>query len=593
MKEKRFFRNFTMIFFVLLAVVILMVGIAYMMSVNALEKEIRNIYQNSTYDLQVRVEEILQQCNLMSSSLVIDDTVQLFYSHAAPESLISGYYSIIKTKLNSHAVPYIDSIILYAPKFDRMISSQSADKSYDMESALNEWPAADVSWLETVETQESTSTAIVVRAKNHIWPYYLSIIKNWSKGGVEGAAVLNINLAKLHDHLVSENNRLTQVYIVDSDQQVVLQNDKQALTVPVSDVEALNAYRSGTSFSEIQTAGDNRYVYAQAYSEEYGLTCITVTQINEHYGQLKDVQEIIILVFLIAFFVTFAIAIIYSYRLVKPLKDIQKLMDSPLTLGHDHKQYDENIRDIAEQLISHLQTNNRLRQELDSRLDLLNDTKILALQAQINPHFLFNTLNAIRLTVENDCGNSHPGVLMLDELSFVLRYSLSDINVVSIRDELEFTKEYIAIMDHRYGEIDTQIDAEEGVFRCAIPKLVLQPLVENSIQHGLAPCIGMKKTELKISVKKIHYQYPNGTECPSVCIEIADNGIGMGEDTLEKLRKSISDYNKISREHIGLTNVSHRFYLMFHNEQDIQVESFSGKGTTVRIFFPANELEDL
>lgn len=590
MKKKRFLANFTMIFLVLLAVVIILVGVAYFLSVDALENEIQNIYQNSIYDLQVRLEDVLQQCNLMTSYIVNDDTVQLYYSHAAPESLLESYYSTIYTKLNSHAIPYIDSIILYSPKYDRMISN-SSDKSYQMIDVLQDYPSLDISWLDNVDSMGSRETVVIARAKNNTWPYYFSVIKKWSQGGVEGVVILNVSLPKLYDHLISSNSLLSEVYIVNDQDQVILEPNKIALMVPVGDIPKLSLYENGVSFSRVQDREGKHYVYAQAYSELYGLTSITVTQVNDHYNQIKDVQRTIMFVFACAFLVTFAIAVIYSYRLDKPLKDIRRLMDSPITMDDDNAQYDESIRDIAEQLISYLQTNNRLREELDSRLGILNDTKILALQAQINPHFLFNTMNAIRLTVENDCGNDHPGLLMLDELSYVLRYSLSDINVVPIMEELRFIKEYISIMNHRYGEIETSIEADPETYKYMVPKLVFQPLVENSIQHGLAPCIGTQNTKVIIRVSKMLYRYPNGVEQPSVCIEIEDNGIGMGDAALDRLRASISDHSNISREHIGLTNVSHRFYLMFHNEQDIKLESKPGEGTKVTIVFRANEME--
>lgn len=593
MKGNRFLTNFTMIFLVLLALVIILVGVAYFMSVNALENEIQNIYQNSIYDLQVRLEDVLQQCNLLTSYLLNDDTIHLYFSYVSPESLVERYYSTVYTKLNSHAIPYIDSIILYSPRYDRMIANSSS-RSYQMDRVLQEYPELDVSWLDGVKVMEPRETIIIARSKNDTWPYYFSMIKKWSQGGVEGVVILNVSLTKLYDHLVSSNNSLlSEVYVVNDQDQVILEPEKTDLMIPVDQIPKLALYEKGKSFSTVQNRDGIHYVYAQAYSQHYGLTSITVTQVNDHYSQIKDVQKIIMCVFVCASLVTLFIAVNYSYRMDKPLKEIRRLMDSPLTIDHENTQYDESIRDIAEQMISQLQTNNRLREELDSRLGILNDTKILALQAQINPHFLFNTMNAIRLTVENDCGNDHPGLLMLDELSYVLRYSLSDTNVVPIREELRFIKEYISIMNHRYGQIQTSIEAEPDTYNCLVPKLVFQPLVENCIQHGLSPCIGMQDTKVSIRVKRIQHCYPNGVEQPSVCIEIEDNGIGMGEAALERLRASISDYSNISKVHIGVTNVSHRFYLMFHNEQDITLESKPGKGTKVTIIFRANEMEDL
>lgn len=591
MKEKRLISNFTMIFLVLLAVVIILVGVAYFMSVNALENEIQNIYQNSIYDLQVRLEDVLQQGNFMSSYLVNDSMVQLYFSHNAPDTLVESYYSTINTKLNSHAIPYIDSIILYSPKYDRMIVN-SSEKSYSVSDVLVEHPILDVSWLDNVGSMGDRETSVVARAKNKTWPYYFSVIKKWTWGGVEGVVIVNISLIKLYDHLISSDSFLSEVYIVNDQGQVILEPGKTELMVPSENIPKLSLYKNGTSFSEVQTRDGKHYIYAQAYSKQYGLTSITVTQVNNHYSQIKEVQQTIMFVFICAFLAAFVIAVIYAYRLDKPLKDIRRLMDSPISTDHDNTKYDESIRDIAEQLISHLETNNRLREELDSRLGILNDTKILALQAQINPHFLFNTMNAIRLTVESDCGSDHPGLLMLDELSYVLRYSLSDTNVVPIMEELRFIKEYISIMRHRFGEIETNIEADPDTYNCMVPKLVFQPLVENSIQHGLLPCIGMQDCKVSIRVKKINHRYPNAVEQPSVSIEIEDNGIGMGEAALEKLRANILDHSNISREHIGVTNVSHRFYLMFHNEQDIHLDSQPGKGTKVTIIFRANEAEE-
>ena len=202
-------------------------------------------------------------------------------------------------------------------------------------------------------------------------------------------------------------------------------------------------------------------------------------------------------------------------------------------------------------------------------------------------------MNAIVLLLENDCGNTHPVIMMLSELSYVLRYSLSDTKVVSIREELDFIKEYLAIMGHRYGTIETDIAADECVFDCAVPKLVFQPLVENSIQHGLAPRFGVAESTLGISVQLVSHGYSTGIESPSIHISISDNGVGMDETTLENLQRSLRNYDSVPKEHIGLANVSHRLYLMFHNEQDIRVDSTPGQGTTVHIWIPAKHIDDL
>ena len=591
MFNKRFLKNFLKIFLVLLVAVAMFVAFTYQLSIRALENEIQSIYQNAIYDIQFRMEEILNQARYLSSYLIVDEEIRLFFSHNEPHSLINGYYSVVNSKLNCHAVPYIDSIVLYAPKHNRMISSISGGMHYDMDTAISELAWVDTSWIDAVNAMDSRESDIILRAKNNNWPYYLSVVNNWSQGGVDSSVIVNINLIKLYNYLLSENNFITQLYIVDDDNRVILQEDQQSLFVPVTEVSQLQLYQEKSAFANTTTKDGCSYVYAQAYSQEFGMSFVTFTQINDYYDQLIVVQRTTMLVFIIAFLMALMIAIVYSFMSIKPLKDIQALLDKPLDA--DQKKYDENVREIADRFISYLQTNTKLQQELDSRLNLLNDTQMQALQAQINPHFLFNTLNAIVLLLENDCGNTHPGIMMLSELSYVLRYSLSDTKVVSIREELDFIKEYLAIMGHRYGAIETNIAADESVFDCAIPKLVFQPLVENSIQHGLAPRFGVAESTLGISVQLISHCYSTGIECPSIHISISDNGVGMDEITLENLRRGLRNYDSAPKEHIGLVNVSHRLYLMFHNEQDICVDSTPGQGTSVQIWIPAKHIDDL
>lgn len=590
-KEKHFLKNFIIILLILLAIAVAVVGVIYRVSINAVENEIKNMYQSTTYELRDKMEDAIAQTNYTGSRLLLDSKVQMYYTSIAPDYLVDGYYGLIDGKLKSHATSYIDTIILYSPKYDRMITSQQSEKTYSMETATEQGAAVDITWLEDVEELAGKETSIVVRAKNNRWPFYISIMKNWRTGNLDGDVILNINLEKLHDYLIAGREDTMTIFLVDENQQVILEDDKESLFKPISEVEILESYRPGESFTLHCSENGHNYMYAQAYSEEYGLTFVTYTLVDDYYSQISGTQRNLILALCLSVLVAVSLAGIYSIKLVKPLHDIQRLLSSPAIVEENHEQYDKNIREIADQIISHLQTNSTLRRELDSRLDLLKDTQMLALQAQINPHFLFNTLNAISLTVESDCGNTHPGVLMLNELSYVLRYSLSHGNNVSILKELEFVKKYLTIMEYRYGNLDITVECNEELYCCAIPKLVLQPIVENSIQHGFAGQTGDRKGALMICITKRMHKYPSGVECPSVCVEIKDNGVGIEQEQLEELRKRIGDYSGISREHIGLSNVSHRFYLMFHNEQQIQIDSVKGKGTCVQVLFPIKELE--
>lgn len=232
----------------------------------------------------------------------------------------------------------------------------------------------------------------------------------------------------------------------------------------------------------------------------------------------------------------------------------------------------------------------RLQGMLDSsELLRLNkrQAQYLALQNQINPHFLYNTLESIRsealiagLTEVSD---------MTEALASFFRYTISKVeNLVSIEEEIQNCETYFKIQKYRFGErvqLDIECDEEEReeIYRCRLPKLTMQPILENSIIHG---------TECKLGVGhlKIHLE----RTARRLVIRISDDGVGMDEKTLfdmnERLQKSawlMSDRESETKGGIALVNVNNRIHLLFGEEYGLHVFSMPGVGTDVEITLPA------
>ena len=117
-------------------------------------------------------------------------------------------------------------------------------------------------------------------------------------------------------------------------------------------------------------------------------------------------------------------------------------------------------------------------------------------------------------------------------------------------------------------------------------------LLENALQHGLSSGICSRPGTLRLHVYGISHVFRNKKLEKAVCIDVSDNGVGIPEEMLEVLRSSLTQHDTISSSHIGLANVSHRFYLLFHTEQQITIDSILDRGTTVRIVFPAIPFAD-
>ena len=239
------------------------------------------------------------------------------------------------------------------------------------------------------------------------------------------------------------------------------------------------------------------------------------------------------------------------------IEEIQTLSD----------QYDHMVVRIGE-LIDHV----RQEQELKRK------TELKLLQAQINPHFLYNTLDTIVWLAE---GKRHQEVVdMITALSSFLRMGLNNgRDFITIRGEAEHVNSYLQIQHFRYEDIlDYEIDFEEGIMDFSVMKLTLQPIVENALYHGIKNC--RKKGFLKIS---------GWQEEKDIFLRVEDNGIGMKPEALLKMQKLVNRGGEDVdlREGFGIANVAERIRLNFGPDYGISVESEYGVGTSVTVWIPA------
>lgn len=204
--------------------------------------------------------------------------------------------------------------------------------------------------------------------------------------------------------------------------------------------------------------------------------------------------------------------------------------------------------------------------------NLLNQSELNFLQSQINPHFLFNTLNSITILAEiEEAGQTRK---MIESMSNILQYNLRKLNDrVTLKEELEIIKNYLYIQRTRHGNrIEYSFDIDEAILNHSIPSMIIQPFVENSIMHGLEPKEGKGFLELGI--------YDKGEK---IEIVIKDNGIGMSQKVLEQIMER--NLSQDSRKGIGVLNVVRRLEIYYGNDV-IDLESELGKGTTIRIRVP-------
>src|SRR6266568_3227568 len=209
--------------------------------------------------------------------------------------------------------------------------------------------------------------------------------------------------------------------------------------------------------------------------------------------------------------------------------------------------------------------NTRIEMNLERHQQLLLKARMDALSSQINPHFLFNTLNTVTALIRFD-PDSARGVVL--KLSNILRRLLRKHETfVPLREELQFIDDYLDIEVARFGKdnLDIVKQIDDAALEAFVPSMLLQPMVENCLKHGLAPKLGGGKIELRTTSSDGRLK-----------IEIEDNGVGISEEKMPH----------VYVEGIGLSNVRERLRVLYGTDFNLDIQSRAGEGTVIRIEIP-------
>lgn len=275
----------------------------------------------------------------------------------------------------------------------------------------------------------------------------------------------------------------------------------------------------------------------------------------------------------------------------KLTKQIQRFSDGYIALA-DLNDMDVAIAPELERMVRHMDKIVTATRILDMSK---RQAQYRALQNQINPHFLYNTLEGIRS--EAMIAGLDNLADMTEALAIFFRYTISKLeNLVTIEEELENCATYFKIQQYRFGsrihlEIDKDEEDWDDILHCMIPKLTLQPILENSIIHGIE--LKMDEGKVTISISRTQSR---------LLIKVSDDGVGMNRETLDKLntklcskKEELKNYAQPEKGGVALVNVNNRIHLIFGEEYGMHVYSLENMGTSVELSIPViyseNELK--
>ena len=454
----------------------------------------------------------------------------------------------------------------------------------DSEVKLN--PYVDVkalSWYQAATEADGEAAISSSHVQNAVWDQYDWVvtlsrsISNSTSPGVNGIFFVDLNYNAIR--ALCENISLGSrgyIYILDQSgsivfhpqQQLIYSGMKQELIEEIMETEA----------SSLETEDGKLYTISR--SEATGWTVVGVAYVSELLEGTSAARAVYILVAVGLFAVALVLAVIISDEITKPVTALEQSMkkvekgsfDRALLEVKDNNEIGRLTRsfNLMTEEIRKLMEQSEREQRAKRKYELR------VLQSQINPHFLYNTLDSIIWMAE--WGKNQEVVKMTSSLARLLRRSISnDQEVVTIGEEIEYTEAYLTIQKMRYQDkLEYEIDAEEDIRAERVIKLILQPLVENAIYHG----IKYKEGKGMIRIRG----YRRGKD---IVLEVWDDGRGMDADTLEHIfEKHIRDTKSNG---VGVNNVNERIRLFYGAEYGLRFESEPGKGTLATIVLPAGK----
>jgi Putative regulator of cell autolysis len=400
-----------------------------------------------------------------------------------------------------------------------------------------------------------------------------------------------IEKAKLHTLINQDAETGTNIIISDENGSVITTSNNKPFDTSIAKKGYYNQLMTLTESGFTDSDG-TKYRIISIPLSRYNIKSLpdwrvsALIPINMMLADEEKIKNIVYIICLSCFALSSILFLMFMQKIVNRLKKLINKMDAinikEFSIIKDDGNQDELglLTRIFNGMVINLQK--LIYENYESNLKLKDmalkkrEAEFYALQSQIHPHFLFNTLESLRMGLVDN--SDEENATLVTNLSNLLRKSLSwSGEIISINDEIEFTRNYLEIQKFRFTDkLNYKIELPQALRDYSIPKLTIQPIVENAVLHGVEPKWG--DCIINITV---------GKENNSIIIRVTDDGIGMDENTLKTIKQSLAYGSEMKKgTSIGLRNINDRIHLNFGEEYGIDIISSKISGTSVTIKIP-------
>ncbi|HEO8421039.1 MAG: histidine kinase [Niallia sp.] len=427
-------------------------------------------------------------------------------------------------------------------------------------------------WIEIAEKNNGANQWVTETASNKIFAIRkIRAHKNLSLDNL-GTLLIQVNLDRIVENSISEENKQTNNMMISSDTNRFFYKGS---SIELEKIPYLPKTEVGY---QIRTIKGKKYFITHSTSSHVSWVYWNIVSFDSIISKVKTTKYVMVGIFLLLNGLVLLMAIVFSGKLTKPIEQLvlamKNVQKGNLSITNVLKPADskDEVGILTNHFILMINRINRLIKENYETQLLIKDTEFKALQAQINPHFLYNTLETInwqaKINGQKDISS------MVESLGYLMRNAMKMKNdVVPLEEEIFIVSHYIRIQKYRFG--DRLVFREEispNTKNCYIPKFMIQPLVENAVHYALERMIETCEINVQAFLKEniLH-------------IIVEDNGPGMEETLLEQVLKQ---EGKAKGNGIGLSNIDARIKLLYGDAFGLTIKSKAGMGTKVCLSIP-------
>lgn len=582
LKDRRFgsiLIKYLFLLFICLVLPLVVVNYLYMRALeDNTQREMIQTNEKSLEEAYESVNSVIQANKKNAYEMSNDRSAQFLTTLDSVKTDRTGNTELLWRLLNSTKKlnDYVENFAVYFRKSDQIIYDSGVA---DMEEYANR------DWLETYLVNPSDRLTFQARKRNGQYPYLLTITYpiNAREGGDDGVVVIDLNVEKIGNYLGRGDYKKREdesILIVTSasmdtliycDEYMMLRKDFDVVREIAEYKEALS---EDSIIGEIQGV---TCILSARYSKQDGFWYIQMKQIKEYEEQVAQLRKLFRSIALAMGLICFVLAFLLASWVYRPIRKTMQLLDelSMLTEWDSDKHADEMAL-IQKSIFSVNVEREKMREQINERMISLKNAQMCALQAQINPHFLYNTLQSIGNAVALLNGGNNQATEMIYALGKLMRISLSgDKYFVTLAEELEHVKLYTKLLDFRFrNRIRLYIEIPEEMLQEKVPKLTLQPLIENAVQHGFED--KNKKGSIWIRGERKGKQSK---------IYVIDNGKGMSEQDMCIMQEQLNLSSMKVSNHVGLRNVNQRLQLIYGEAGGLELIKPKEEGFCVAICY--------